>query len=97
MNVDELDEGQLLQINSKAGSDLYKFLGQYPDRTATVEWLFTWPRGVDSGYLPSRTQVTRLGPDQFFDFVTPSDRMVELYRGVAAGEIPQAPHHGESV
>lgn len=96
MDVDDLNEGQLLQINSKGGSDLYKFLGQYPDGTATVEWLFTWPRGVDSGYLPERTQVTRLGPDQFFDFVTPSDRMVELYRGVAAGDIKPAPYRTES-
>lgn len=85
VDVDDLSSGQLLQINGKGGSDLYRFLEQYPNGTVTVEWLFTQPRGAESGYLPARTAVTRLNPEQLFDFVEPSDALIGLYEEVATG------------
>ena len=79
MNADDLSPGQLLQLNSSLGSDLYKFLERYPDGSVTVELLFTWPRGSDAGYASDRTRVSRLTADQVFDFISPSDRLVNLY------------------
>lgn len=91
MNVDDIQPGQLLQINGKAGSDLYQFLELYPNGTVTIEWLFTWPRGAASGYLPSRTRVSRLSADQLLDFLEPSDRIIGLYEDVASGRTAPAP------
>lgn len=91
VDIDDLTPGQMIQINGKGGSDLYQFLELYPNGTATLEWLFTCPRGADSGYLPARTSVTRISPEQLFDFVEPSGALVDLYRDVAAGRRAPAP------
>ena len=48
VDIDDLTPGQMIQINGKGGSDLYQFLELYPNGTATLEWLFTCPRGDNS-------------------------------------------------
>ena len=79
MNADDLQPGLLIQLNGSGGSDLYKVCGTYPDGTITLEWVYAWPRGVDADYLPSRSTVKRVSADQVFDFVEPTDRLVQLY------------------
>lgn len=90
MEADELQPGQLIQINRSGGSYLYKFCEQYPDGRITLEWVFTWPRTSNSGYLPSRTTVSTITADQLFDFVIPTDRLIDLYENVASGRITPA-------
>lgn len=93
MEVDEIQPGQLLQINRSGGSYLYKFCGQYLDgkiTLVTLEWVFTWPRTSDSGYLPSRTMVSTITADQLFDFVIPTDRLMALYADVSSGRVAPA-------
>ena len=90
MEIDEIQPGQLLQINRSGGSYLYKFCEQYPDGKITLEWVFTWPRTSDSGYLPDRTTVSTITADQLFDFVIPTDRLIELYENVASGRVAPA-------
>ena len=91
VNVDDLHPGQLLQLNSSDGSDLYKLCEVYPNGTATVEWISTWPRGADSAQLPPRTRVTRISADQLFDFIEPADRFIALYNAVLDGRTAPAP------
>ena len=78
-DADDLAPGQLPQLNDRTGSTLYKFLERYPDGSVTVELLFTWPRGSDAGHAPDRTRVSQLTADQLFDFISPADRLVDLY------------------
>lgn len=56
MDINELRAGQLVQHTTPRGTDLYQVCDMHP-RGATLQWVYSRPRGGTDGHLPSRTTV----------------------------------------